>query len=249
MVASSATAVCADDTHFHVNVWGKYIASSDVKDQPGDIDVAKVNVRIISNFHLNTIPVNMSVGGNHYLLSNKGPVEIPHSLKSRGLHIDTMFPLQSAQGPFYLGVLLNPSCQSGNTVSFMAESFRMRGGPYLAFKKSETFMLKAGAIYRSHYDSNVFPYVGLDYQITDRLQLDISSTESSLTPVLSYSLTKASTVFLEYEYELDEFKVDGGTHDEQDIQFTDQAFGVGLKHTFNKHFFHHQRRSSHKTKD
>lgn len=224
----------ADENPLKIETTGMFIPKSDIHSQPGHIAMGKANIRIKKRFMVaNDLTLDVAIGGNHYLIDDKSPMDLPDSFKSRGLHLATLLPLDEV---FSIGVGINPSFQTAGTMDFSTNGFRLRSHLYLNIKQDETLTIKLGATYRQDYEAQVFPYIGLAYQATDKLAFLINSDESSIASRINYALTDANTVFTRADYELDEFVINRGARKNTVIRYQDIVVGVGLEHRFCKYF-------------
>jgi len=229
----------AEEKPFEVVFTSKLTPFADIKSKSGDFEFFEVDIRIKKDFTIfDDIPLETSIGGNHYITEDDDTtVSFPHGFKSRGLHLTTSLPLNFVNDERWrLGIGINPSFQTANGVNFASNGFRMRTNAFLIFKENENFIVKGGITFRSEYDSDYIPYIGLVYNPDNPWSLNITSSESEIESQLNFKIDDVNTVFLELAYEIDEFEISKSGDKGRVFEFTDKTIGVGFKHIFNEHF-------------
>jgi len=180
-----------------IDVKTKFAPSADVESRSGEVRVFETHIRISTHFvAFDEIPIKASIGGNHYFISDDLSFKFPASLKSRGLHVDAHIPLPiEEEGQYFFGFGINPTFQTAKGANFDPSGFRIRTRAYLVYKGSEDLILEGGATYRSEYDWEIFPYLGLHYQFNDEILFQINSTETEIMSKINYQWDEKKHLF------------------------------------------------------
>src|SRR5262245_28670470 len=203
-MAFFAPEIDAKENPFFVRMGGRYSPAVDVSSQPGECEVGKLLLRIgYRSKFADGRPYYASIGPDHYIFEETTTVPLPAGAKSRGLRFGTELNLPFLDdGRDLLGVELNPTFQTTNTVGFNAHAFRVNFSTFLKIKGENDFSWIIGARIRPNYDKSVLPMFGINWHPTEKVFINLVSEE----PNIAYSLTDKTSLLWEFDYTFDEFE-------------------------------------------
>jgi len=225
--------VNADENPFFFKTKVRYSPDVDVALQSGEIKFTKISTRIGYQKTLdNGYPFYVLLGPDHYVWTQSTSMSFPAGAKSRGFRIGTELGIPLIYDESYsIGIELNPTLQSSRGTALDGDSFRFNFSTFLKYNEYDDFVWIIGANIRPEYDMVILPIFGINYQLNDKLLINLVSDE----PNISYKVTDNTKFLLELDYTFDEFEEIGGVLDGSILQIQEFAVGLGVKHQFNDH--------------
>ncbi|OGX07383.1 MAG: hypothetical protein A2Z88_03870 [Omnitrophica WOR_2 bacterium GWA2_47_8] len=221
-----------NENPFSAKLSVRYSPEVDIKDQSGELQYAKIVLRLgYQKILENGTPVYINIGPDHYILTENSAVNLPPDAKSRGIRVGTELNVPFVDDHFLLGLELNPTFQTAKEVQFDSDGFRMRFSTFLKYKADNGLVWVLGANVRPGYEMPVLPIFGFNYQLNDKISINLVSD----APNVSYALTDKTKLLWEFDYTFDEFEIIGGSLDGSTLSIQDFATGAGIEHTFNDH--------------
>src|SRR6185295_15703977 len=105
----AAYAEVDENKKVYVDFQGKFIPDSDLKDQPGKLQVSEFQVDIGYKFRTSqNIPIDISIGPKHYVLVGDN-LDLPSQAKARGIKLKTELPIPFLDEKYKFGIKLNPT--------------------------------------------------------------------------------------------------------------------------------------------
>jgi hypothetical protein len=209
----------------------RYTFESDVSHMSGKVSVNQSDLDVkYETKAFGKLPVSVWFDYKHFDINENIPVDLPASLNARRFGVGTKFPVPfSNTNQHFIAVDVMPSWYSDDS-SFTRNSFRVPFRAYLIYKPSDTFVMIAGAQIDTDADTPVIPIIGFNYQPNDRLDIQLASTE----PTITYKLDHHWAVFAEYGATLDEYEVTRASQKGVVFKVREAALGGGLKFKIEK---------------
>ena len=153
-------------------------------------------------------------------------VDLPASLQSKGLNIGTKFPMPYVDSEeWFVGVDLGVYFQAAKSHALHSSAFRSKNKIYGIYKKTDDFIIVAGAEFRPDYeDQSVLPFVGFKYVVNDQWQFNFLSNQ----PYIAYQMNERTTWKLNLGGYLDEFEVMNGGRKGDIVKIREFHIGLGL---------------------
>ena len=161
----------ADENPFSVKLRTRYMFSSDARGQDGDVEMAKLRLRIGYQKQLeNNQLFWANIGPDHYIITEHLSSDLPAEAKSRGIRLGTELNMPFVeQDNYFLGFEINPTFQTTKGVAFDGDAFRFNFSAYVKYKTDNDFAWVLGANIRPEYDLVALPIFGFNYHVNDKL--------------------------------------------------------------------------------
>lgn len=221
--------VIDDADRHHLLIDAKYAFSSDVKAQPGDIQIFEKDLNYIYRLTDGELPLDLLLNVKHILIDEDLATALPSVLLSRGVGLRTKIPLPfSDKEHYFIAVEVNPAFQTATKDDFTldSKSFRVLTNTYLIYKGGDNFLILAGVAFRSEYDEAILPIFGFVYTPNDRLSFNLASKY----PNVSYKLTDETTLLWQFSFVSDEYEIIQKADKGRALRYQNIATGIGLKH-------------------
>ena len=228
----SALPCFAGENPFSVKFRTKYMLSSDVEHQSGDLEMFKISLRLGYQRTLpNDRPFYINIGPDHYIVDDTSGADMPDEFKSRGIRAGTEVGLPFMEDDRYsFGLELNPTFQTAKDIGFAGDAFRFNFSTFVKFRGDDDFAWVAGANIRPEYEMVAVPIFGFDYRVNDKIFVHLVSDE----PKISYLVNETTTVNWDFDRTFDEFEVTGDSNKGAIVQLQEFTTGLSLEHQFNK---------------
>jgi len=228
-VLTGTTVSAGDDYPNDFSLRGKYIFSSDIKAQDGDIIILETKLILKHEFKVyEKLPIEISLRVKHInLFEDINKVNVPETMKDRGLGIGTKLPVPFIDDDrFYMGFDVFPSFQTAVGHGLASQSFRIPFRSYLIYKESEELIIVGGVKIRPEYETDVLPLIGLLYKPNDKLSINFLSED----PNVSYQINDKTKVIWEFDYTTEEYEVTRKSEKGRVIQYYSASTGIGIEH-------------------
>lgn len=220
---------CTADDDFPVTVTfdTRHIYETDVSIMDGEVEINESKFSLEYDYKMfEELPVTLSLDITHTDINESVAVDLPSSLEGRRLGFSTKLPVPFIdREDLFLGIDIYPSMYNDDG-DWDDSAFRIPFRTYLIYKQSEEFILVGGASVRIDYDNSVLPILGLIYKPNDRLSFNLASDDPNIT----YKIDDQTTVFMEFDYSLDEYEITRGPDKGVILKYRDVSTGFGAKY-------------------
>lgn len=220
-----------EEKSFTITADSRVIAESDVNAMAGDIAIAESGFGIEHEYKIGgALPLGLSFDYKHTDINENLPVNLPSHLEGRSFGIGTKFPMPfCASDSHFMGIDVFPSWYTDDW-TWTDSAFRMPFRIYGIYKKSDAFIVVAGASIRVDYDESVLPILGIIYKPNDRLSFNLASDDPNVT----YQWNEHWSVFGELDFVRDEYEVTRGGQKGVVLKYRETSGGVGLRYHHDK---------------
>lgn len=173
------------------------------------------------------IPIQLGIGAQYVGIDNSSSFSLPTRLTEVSTGVEVTLPTMLDQ--IYLRLGLIPSFFSDNW-SFNSIDLKLLSQAFLIYKPSDDFILFGGIGSFPGFYNKIAPIGGMIYRPNDKLSFNIVPPR----PTIEYALNKKLSIFSEYSFTDNEYKVYKDDMSNVTLQYIQQRAGLGLNYRFNK---------------